>query len=79
MSMTTFAFQVRDEFERTGRVSSVDMNILAHLLHQMERGDDDEAEYMVDLLNKSGNVFFLLNLTLFNTITCFVIRPNKMF
>ncbi|XP_005098013.1 28S ribosomal protein S27, mitochondrial [Aplysia californica] len=50
VSLSEFAFQVRDELEKTGRASAVDVNVLAHLLQHME--EEDEVEFMEDILHR---------------------------
>ncbi|KAK0050425.1 28S ribosomal protein S27 mitochondrial [Biomphalaria pfeifferi] len=48
-SPTDFAYQIRDRLEKSGHVSAVDVNILAHYFHSM---DEEEIEFMEDILSK---------------------------
>ncbi|GFS16195.1 28S ribosomal protein S27, mitochondrial-like [Elysia marginata] len=47
VNMSDFGYEIRDRLEMSGTVSAVDMNVLVHQLNNM---DDDEADFMEDLL-----------------------------
>ena len=49
VTLSEFGYQIRDQLEMSGSVSAVDMNVLAHQLNNM---DDDEADFMEELLAK---------------------------
>ncbi|CAL1526055.1 unnamed protein product [Lymnaea stagnalis] len=49
VSLSDFAFEIRDQLEKSGHVSAVDMNVLAHQFHAME---EEEVEFLEDVLAK---------------------------
>ncbi|KAH9498193.1 hypothetical protein Btru_007926 [Bulinus truncatus] len=49
VSTTDLAFQIQEQLDKTAHVSAVDVNILAHHFHIM---DEEELEFMEDILSK---------------------------
>ncbi|GFN92342.1 28S ribosomal protein s27, mitochondrial-like [Plakobranchus ocellatus] len=49
VSLGEFGYQIKDQLEQSGRVSAVDMNVLVHQLHNI---DDDEADFIEDLITR---------------------------
>ncbi|RUS89326.1 hypothetical protein EGW08_002933 [Elysia chlorotica] len=47
VNVAEFGYQIRDQLEMSGTVSAIDMNVLVHQLRNM---DDDEADFIEDLL-----------------------------
>lgn len=49
VNLNDFGYEIRDRLEMSGEVSAVDMNVLVHQLNNM---DDDEADFIEDLLTR---------------------------